>query len=46
MKKTGLLLALAIVLMSFGTMKAQKIATLDLAGILNDMPEKKKADEQ
>ena len=46
MKKTGLLLALTMVLMSFGTMKAQKIATLDVAGILNDMPEKKKADEQ
>ena len=46
MKKTRLLLTLAIVLMSFGTMNAQKIATLDVAGILNDMPEKKKADEQ
>lgn len=46
MKRTGLLFAFAMVLMSFGTMKAQKLATLDVVGILNSMPEKKKADEQ
>lgn len=44
MKKSGLLLALAMMVMSFGTMNAQKSATLDVAGILNAMPEKKKAD--
>ena len=46
MKKSGLLFAFAMVFMSFGSMKAQKIATLDVAGILNLMPEKKKADDQ
>lgn len=44
MKKSGLLLGLAMMVMSFGTMNAQKSATLDVAGILNAMPEKKKAD--
>ena len=46
MKKSSLLFAFAMVFMSFGSMKAQKIATLDVAGILNLMPEKKKADDQ
>lgn len=46
MKKTGLLFAFAMLLMSFGTMNAQKTATLNVAEILNAMPEKKKADEQ
>lgn len=46
MKRTGLLFAFAMVLMSFGTLKAQKTATLDVAILLNQMPEKKKADEQ
>ncbi|MDO4762756.1 MAG: OmpH family outer membrane protein [Flavobacteriaceae bacterium] len=46
MKRTGLLFAFAMMLMSFGTMKAQKTATLDIATLLNEMPEKKKADEQ
>lgn len=46
MKRTGLLFAFAMVLMSFGTMKAQKMATLNVSEILNAMPEKKKADEQ
>ena len=32
--------------MSFGVAKAQKIATVDVAAILNMMPEKIKADEQ
>ena len=46
MKKSSLLFAFAMLLMSFATVSAQKIATLDVAGILNSMPEKKKADEQ
>lgn len=46
MKRTGLLFVFAMVMMSFGTMKAQKTATLDIAGLLNQMPDKKKADEQ
>lgn len=46
MKRTSLLFAIAMLVMSFGTMNAQKTATLDVAGILNAMPEKKKADDQ
>ena len=46
MKKSGLLFAFAMFLMSFGTVSAQKLATLDVAEILNLMPEKKKADQQ
>lgn len=46
MKRTGLLFAFAMFLMSFGTVSAQKTVTLNLAEILNTMPEKKKADEQ
>lgn len=46
MKRTSLLFAIAMVVMSFGTMNAQKLATLDVVGVLNAMPEKKKADEQ
>ena len=45
MKKSGLLFAFAMFLMSFGTVSAQKLATLDVAEILNLMPEKKKADQ-
>lgn len=46
MKKSSLLFAFAMLLMSFATVSAQKIATLDVAGILNAMPEKKKIDQQ
>jgi len=46
MKKSGLLFAFAMFFMSFATVSAQKIATLDVAEILNLMPEKKKADQQ
>ena len=46
MKKSSLLFAFAMFFMSFATVSAQKIATLDVAEILNLMPEKKKADQQ
>lgn len=46
MKRINLFFAIAMVVMSFGTMNAQKSATIDVAEILNSMPEKKKADEQ
>lgn len=46
MKKTSLLFAFAMFVLSFGTMNAQKTATLDVATILNLMPEKKVADQQ
>lgn len=46
MKKSSLLFAFAMIFMSLTAVNAQKIATLDVAGILNSMPEKKKADEQ
>lgn len=46
MKRTGLLFAMAMFVMSFGTINAQKSATLDVAEVLNAMPEKKRADEQ
>ncbi|WP_417428731.1 OmpH family outer membrane protein [Halpernia sp.] len=45
MKKLSVLFAAVVMLLSVGV-KAQKIASLDVAGILNLMPEKKKADEQ
>ncbi|MDO4224408.1 MAG: OmpH family outer membrane protein [Bergeyella zoohelcum] len=46
MKKLSVLFAAVAMFASVGLAKAQKVATLDLAGILNVMPEKKKADEQ
>lgn len=45
MKKLSVLFAAVIMFASIG-MKAQKIATLDVAAVLNAMPEKKKADQQ
>ncbi|MGS0748434.1 OmpH family outer membrane protein [Halpernia sp. GG3] len=45
MKKLSVLFAAVVMLLSVGV-KAQKVASLDVAGILNMMPEKKKADEQ
>lgn len=44
MKKLSVLFAAVIMVVSVGMAKAQKIATLDVAGVLNAMPEKKKAD--
>lgn len=44
MKKLSVLFAAAMMVVSVGMAKAQKMATLDVAGILNAMPEKKKAD--
>jgi len=46
MKKLSVLFAAAMMVVSVGMAKAQKIATLDVAGILNAMPEKKKADAE
>ncbi|WKS95472.1 OmpH family outer membrane protein [Riemerella columbina] len=46
MKKLSVLFAAVAMMFTFGNAKAQKIATMDLAGIINAMPEKKKADEQ
>ena len=46
MKKLSVLFAAVMMFMSFGVAKAQKIATVDVAAILNMMPEKIKADEQ
>lgn len=46
MKRLGVLFAAALMLVSFGQVKAQKIASLDVAALLSLMPEKKKADEQ
>lgn len=45
MKKLSVLFAAIIMFASIG-LKAQKTATLDVAGILNAMPEKKTADKQ
>ncbi|MFC6267010.1 OmpH family outer membrane protein [Frigoriflavimonas asaccharolytica] len=45
MKKLSVLFAAIIMFASMG-LKAQKTATLDVTGILNAMPEKKKADTQ
>jgi outer membrane protein len=44
MKKLSVLFAAAMMVVSVGMAKAQKIATLDVIGVLNAMPEKKKAD--
>lgn len=46
MKKLSVLFATAMMFMSFGIAKAQKVATADVTAILNMMPEKIKADEQ
>ena len=45
MKKLSVLFAAIIMFASIG-LNAQKIATLDVAAVLNAMPEKKKADTQ
>ncbi|CAA7390733.1 OmpH family outer membrane protein [Chryseobacterium fistulae] len=44
MKKLSVLFAAVMMIVSVGTAKAQKIATLDVMGVLDAMPEKKKAD--
>ncbi len=44
MKKLSVLFAAVMMVVSVGMAKAQKIATLDVIGVLNVMPEKKKAD--
>lgn len=44
MKKLSVLFAAGMMVVSVGMAKAQKIATLDVLGVLNAMPEKKKAD--
>ncbi|KXH78444.1 OmpH family outer membrane protein [Chryseobacterium kwangjuense] len=44
MKKLSVLFAAVIMVVSVSMAKAQKIASVDLMGILNAMPEKKKAD--
>lgn len=44
MKKLSVLFAAILMMASFGMAKAQKVATLDVFGVLNAMPEKKKAD--
>lgn len=46
MKKLSVLFAAVVMMMSVGIAKAQKVASLDVASVLNLMPEKKKADEQ
>lgn len=46
MKKLNVLFAAVMMFVAVGVAKAQKIASLDVAGILSQMPEKKKADEQ
>jgi len=46
MKKLSVLFAAVMMVVSVGMAKAQKIATLDVAAILNAMPEKKKADTE
>lgn len=46
MKKLSVLFAAIMMLLSVGVAKAQKIASLDVAAILNAMPEKKKVDDQ
>ena len=45
MKKLSVLFAAVIMFASIG-LQAQKVATLDVAAVLNAMPEKKKADQQ
>lgn len=44
MKKLSVLFAAVMMVVSVGMAKAQKMATLNLAEVLNAMPEKKKAD--
>jgi len=46
MKKLSVLFAAVMMVASVGMAKAQKIATMDVAAILNAMPEKKKADTE
>ncbi len=42
MKKLSVLFAAVMMVVSVGMAKAQKMATLDVLGVLNAMPEKKK----
>ncbi|MBB6370934.1 OmpH family outer membrane protein [Chryseobacterium shigense] len=44
MKKLSVLFAVVVMVVSVSMAKAQKLATVDLMGVLNAMPEKKKAD--
>ena len=46
MKKLSVLFTAVAMFMAVGVAKAQKIAVLDVAAVLNAMPEKKKADTQ
>lgn len=46
MKKLSVLFAAVMMFVTVGVAKAQKVASLDVAGVLSQMPEKKKADEQ
>ena len=46
MKKLSVLFAAVMMFFAVGVAKAQKIASLDVASVLNAMPEKKKTDEQ
>lgn len=46
MKKLSVLFAAVMMLLTVGVAKAQKVASLDVAAVLNAMPEKKKADDQ
>lgn len=46
MKRLGVLFAAVLMMVSFTALKAQKLAHADIAGILNAMPEMKKANEQ
>ncbi|WP_407484291.1 OmpH family outer membrane protein [Elizabethkingia meningoseptica] len=46
MKRLSVLFAAVLMMVSFTALKAQKLAHADIAGILNAMPEMKKANEQ
>ena len=46
MKKLSVLFGAAMMFVSVGMAKAQKMATIDVAGVLNSMPEKTKADAE
>ena len=46
MKKLSVLFAAVMMFLAVGVAKAQKVASLDVASVLNLMPEKKKADDQ
>lgn len=46
MKKLSVLIAAVMMFLAVGVAKAQKVASLDVATVLNLMPEKKKADDQ